>query len=365
MRRKMTNLRWIAALALCGLGACEPGEPGSAGLEVESWSVASEPRIFIGAQETVPGHMLEAVVKAFVTDGSLMIADGKASEIRRFGPSGELEWTAGRRGKGPGEFTPWLSHLFRWPGDTIAASDLSRVHLFELDGEFIRTWRIPRAEAPMVFSGGVDGTRVFRAQWRAALPAQDGFTSDSIYLHLYDQADVRFATLGPWVGNHMHYVVGTDTYSASWVPFMPDVQYSIGPDLIWIGHGASRQIRGINGAGETVSQFTLGWPPQPVTAQDLDQLEGEFSFQLPETKPLIGDIVADLAGRVWVQRYHFPGSPEPQDWSVFSSTGEHIADVALPAGLRVLSIGHDWITGRSTDPLGLHRVGVYDVNRSR
>jgi hypothetical protein len=345
------------------LAGCEGAEQPETVSTAETWSVDPQPRLVVGADDAIEGHMLEGVVQAFKLGDALLIADGRAAEIRRFGSSGELEWRAGRRGEGPGEFNPWLRYLSRWSGDTIAAHDAGRrVHLFGADGDFVRTWRFPSVDNVEAYSGLLAGTRVFRVQKRAGIPRETGFSVDSTFFHLVDQADQRVATLGPFVDNPMHYVVGADTYSGSWVPFAPTVHYSVGPDLLWIGHGAAQEVFGVNAVGDTVSRFTLDWDAQPVSARDLTELEGEFTFELPAMKPIIGDVVTDNAGRVWVQRYHTPGSSESQKWSVFASDGSHLADTEIPGDVRVLSIGDGWLTGLWTGPLGIHHVRLYDVS---
>lgn len=352
----------IVAVGLLVAG-CDPGVPSDTGSRGGSWSVAPEPSLVIGARAEDPGHLLEVVVQAFMVDGALVIADARASEIRRFDSAGSLEWVVGRRGEGPGEFSPWLFQLFYWAGDTIAASDRTRVHLFGHDGQLIRSWRIPAAAEPMVFSGEFGGTRAFRVQRSGAVPAQDGFTSDSTLLRLLDSDGSPVTTIGAYASNRMHYSVGSNSYSASWVPFSPDFHYSVGRSALWFGHGANPEVVGVDTKGREIARLALPWSPRPVTEGDVDELEGEFMFELPATQPLLGDLIVDLTGSVWVQRYQTPGSVAPQEWSVFSETGDHLADVMVPGTLRVLSIGPDWLTAVFTDDLDVQHVGVFDLSR--
>ncbi len=75
-------------------------------------------------------------------DGSFIVADKLDYKIKRFDPKGRLISEAGRRGRGPGEFTGPVSVTAS--KNRIAVSDLqsSRVQLFSLDMQFLNEFYV-------------------------------------------------------------------------------------------------------------------------------------------------------------------------------------------------------------------------------
>lgn len=81
----------------------------------------------------------------------------------------------------------------------------------------------------------------------------------------------------------------------------------------------------------------------------------------PDSLPAYSDLLSDHHQSLWAQHGTPPG--EPEHWTVFSSTGHHIADVTLPADLRVLDIGSDALLGYHFKKDGSGELLVYRIER--
>ncbi len=75
-------------------------------------------------------------------DGSVYVSDGYAnSVVHKFAPDGELMFTWGSPGTGPGQF--WVPHAIALDSEGlvyVADRENNRVQVFTPDGEYIREW---------------------------------------------------------------------------------------------------------------------------------------------------------------------------------------------------------------------------------
>ena len=96
------------------------------------WRVGGEPILTIGEESADLNYMFQGVSHALrMDDGTIVVADRLASEIRLFDPAGVFIRALGGSGEGPGEFGLLYEVWAR--GDTIWASDnlLRRVSVFD------------------------------------------------------------------------------------------------------------------------------------------------------------------------------------------------------------------------------------------
>ena len=107
--------RTAGVFALFFLGGCttespprtahDPGSGDSLGISGELLPAGKGPEVTIGIldgeESKVFGEIRDLAVSP---DGSVLVLDGQAPDLRWFGPDGRLKGRAGRRGSGPGEF---------------------------------------------------------------------------------------------------------------------------------------------------------------------------------------------------------------------------------------------------------------------
>ena len=123
----------LGVLLLATTFACGEAASDAEGAIAE-WEVAAEPRLAVGdvaeRDTLVFGRISDA---RLLEGGMLVVADAGASGVRVFGADGELVSSAGRRGRGPGEFTGSLG-LADAPGDSVAVWDAGQWRWSVVDG---------------------------------------------------------------------------------------------------------------------------------------------------------------------------------------------------------------------------------------
>jgi hypothetical protein len=98
------------------------------------WSLSEEPIIEIGTLEGPDETSFSRVAGILLRqDGTVVVADRGASELRFFDEAGTFLRRVGRPGDGPGEFGA-IESLHRYRGDSIAVWDGQRRIWTILDG---------------------------------------------------------------------------------------------------------------------------------------------------------------------------------------------------------------------------------------
>ena len=95
--------------------------------------LANEPLVQIGVFDGSPEYIFGDVTGAIrLEDGSVVVADEQAHEVRRYDADGNHMWTSGQEGEGPGEYGG-LQLLRGCPGSQITVFDWHLDRITELD----------------------------------------------------------------------------------------------------------------------------------------------------------------------------------------------------------------------------------------
>jgi hypothetical protein len=387
-RRLVVVLCAPALLAACGdVRAAGAG----AAAPVPQWRAEPGPSLAIGNAEGAADYQFEEISSVRRRlDGTFAVADRGARQVRFYDAAGRYLLTAGRKGRGPGEFEG-LSRLFLLPGDSVAAWDPNQQRLTVLaPGGAVA--RVESLELPG-YGAAVDA--VFADGSLVAHPGIDPFQ-----MHASAEGQRRLPVV------HMVRPAG----QAEWRPLdgMPGLEEVVvrhgrgsGTSAVLFGRrhvaaaGKARWYTGdtdrfaitVRAAdGTPVQVLQRDHTPTRVSAahlarahEDLQRSRREDAAALPpglagqagdepvpphrETMPAFDAVVEDSDGKVWVRHYHFP-SDAPQRWSVFSPTGQLVAEAETPAGLHVQQIGPEWIMGVAKDDMGVSYVHVHALARS-
>lgn len=142
--------------------------------------------------------------------------------------------------------------------------------------------------------------------------------------------------------------------------------------------------------GDTLFTYATPWrpvavPPEAKTKDvrrfprpDGTELIGR-PYLYPEHYPLIGRLLADESGYLWVMAYPVLLEPVSSDyfarayyarveeggarWRVLAPGGRLVAELRTPPGLFPLEIGEDYILGVSRDELDVESVELYRLVR--
>ena len=143
--RHLSPQESFSATDSAGIRIVENSEPAwSAGA---GWRLGTEPTLTIGAVTGDPNYLFQGISHALrLEDGTIVVADRGANELRLFDAAGGFIRSLGGPGEGPGEFQ--LLNEVWTRGDTILVSDniQSRISVFGRGGDVLET--IPVEVAP-------------------------------------------------------------------------------------------------------------------------------------------------------------------------------------------------------------------------
>lgn len=410
----------LAALSVSALGCREPERPGQAAAEIAEFRLTEEPIVSIGVVEGGKAYQLFRVRSAFqLRNGTVVVANNGTSELRFYDQLGQHLRTVGRQGQGPGEFEN-LRYAGALRGDTIATWDIGqrRVSYFDSDGDLVHdftvdltdhvvqvgAWSIPahpvemvaqedglllfQAAAPMRMLSGLrpDGT------YDPGSVAPDGVYRVAFSLFSVDRSGSVVRTLGPVPADEWFLSGGIWQYQF----FGHRFYMAGGREMFVVGSGKPYAFR-VTSGHDDFRLVETGIPeraiPVDVWQQRLERaILSSFppariarvrAMPRPETMPAYSALLVDDEDRVWVQEFdadrstrvvsYIVGvapdpsseSAQPQRWSIFDSDGLRIGSIELPPNVRITHISRGRVTVVVQDELGVERVQVFSLARSR
>ncbi len=286
--------------------------------------------------------------------------------------------------QGPGEFEN-LSHIY-WTDGAIVALDNTHRTLTRFDetGQLIDVPVSPATQTSSLASVG------------PVAPLSDGYFLGAAVDHVVRDPIIRVRTRLFRIGG-----VGGDSIldgfseservsygdSPIWiaVPMRPISHYAVHPygESVVVAHQSipdrdsqgTFRVRKLDGAGGLLFSRTYNYRPHPVAAGLLDdfleQMELHRSGLTPrEVKryiephmpgfelPITGVAVA-TDGSIWLRREDY--DRQQVRWSVLSERGDPVAQLLLPAGLRVRHITEDALFAVDEDEWGVNYLVKYAI----
>jgi hypothetical protein len=151
---------------------------------------------------------------------------------------------------------------------------------------------------------------------------------------------------------------------------------AVAGDAVHLGAGRRYEIATLGPDGTLRRLLRRESPPVRLTAALIEEArramldraarEGErttiehlfLDNPFPEHAPEHGALLVDARGWLWVQEPPLPGT-DSVNWTAYDAAGEPRGTFRLPAELEVLYLGEDRVFGRSTDSLGVERIGIW------
>lgn len=383
-------------LGACATSDADPADVArrdSAGVEIvestapawkegEGWTVDSVPSLAVGVAEGAREHEFNHVSDVLpLSGGGFVVADGGNRELRWFDDEGRLVATAGREGKGPGEFVGLGSIWVR--GDTVVALDdfLHRVSLFHPAGRFIRSIQVPQGPplGGSVFFAALldDGTVLVRAPATGNIA---GASRRPERLHRIDASGRLLGGAGEVPGQPLFGVEQEGGFTGYRVPFAQETKIVPAPGGYLVGVADEGALRLHRPDGSLQRIVRVRTEPVRVTSKDLDvYLDQAFEgadaayrarmnelyarMPVPRTYPAFRQMVVDDAGNVWAERYPRPGDAGPAAWSVIDPSGRWLGDVTLPAGFTLLHAARDALWGKTQTDDAVDRVTAFPLRK--
>jgi len=332
-------------------------------------SVDSAPLIDVGA-EGAAGEpaVLQAGAGTRLSNGVIVVADVAARAIVFFDSSGRLLRKAGREGRGPGEFLSagWVG---RCHGDSLFVWDRlqNRITVLDSAGKFARDYRTPGNPATMRCSRS-GRFAIFMMPRNFGRPDPTGKSPRyTAPLWIADEAGDTLTSLG-------ELPVGETR------PLGKVSRIAMADDRVYVGTADSAFVDVYSLDGKRLPTIRVGTPVRAPTQRNyekaidasvvglLDRNTRDaarrymLKIPMPERMPPYTALFADPRGTLWV----VTSAPGDSATTLRAITPDNriLGDVHLPAGLRVLEVGQDYILGTYEDEDGEPHVAMYRLRRT-
>jgi hypothetical protein len=361
-----------------------------------TWSTAADASLRVGGDESDPQTQLYLAYSAtLLSNGRLAVGNSGTSQVLVFDSAGRRIAGLGRRGSGPGEFSPIMRVLpSSRPG--IVAEDLSvqrKLLRFDLDGVIEKETVLPLRAAPQIGMmwdplTSHEGTAFIlseaqnqNANWPDVRrgPAYlirytyDGDGPDTVVT--YPGHERFFADVGPRPMPGDGAIPGPRPLEPH---FAATSRISGGGDpwRMAAGDQAVAAYDVYNEDGTLLRRVRWGATGRAPTARDLDLVRKAYVDASPRdpagarralaaipavsSTPVFDEIRVSQTNDIWVRRFPLP-TDEHAIWWVFAEDGRLKASIGLPRGFNLLDITADQIVARVTDDLGIERIEVWPI----
>ncbi len=343
----------------------------------ETCAFSAEPVLVIGDNEEDDTQWFSVINgMGRLSDGSIVVIDRMAAQVRIFDATGRHLRTMGERGVGPGEFTaPWI--LWVTPGDTLWVGNQRpwSYSVFTAEGEFVRRVMLdPPYPNPSRGGGVLDNRYTVNAAYESLYtPAFDA--PDTMVVEIHDPEGMLVGTLAKVPSETLGKVSGApETF---WVSplFEGDAEVDARGSTIALAHGSKPELRILDEAFNLRTIIRWAEPDREVTGADLrawrsNYLEGigerdeyddaTLSPERPVTDlfPALSSVSIGRDGRIWVRQYDRPR--EERGWLAFGSDGRfHCRMARLPGA--AWEFGADYVLLLHRSELGVQTVRMHSL----
>jgi len=369
----------------------------------DAWTVDPEPLVEIGTVTGAPEYQFSEVVGAVrLGNGSVVVADRGASELRGYDAAGSFAWVAGRFGEGPGEFES-LDFVGRTVGDSLVSYDssLMRVQLFDSRGRLARTLQASAPAGEAARLGSVSDKAVGVVNGRLIVRFIDLGAGMETGIVRWPNERLVSVDLGTGETRSLLVVPGTEAvverrgeggYSHGRYTFSRMPEYGSAGDRLAVIDTEAYLVRFVSPVDGSIERIVRR-EVEPQAATDavfeahLDGIIGLFDDLPAEGErqvrqgwrdtprapllPVLRSIHVDAAGNLWLAPYHIVGA-DPPPFEIHASDGTWLGSVALPPGLErafiqyqtpYMEIGEDYILGVWMDDLDVQYVRMYRIRK--
>ncbi len=372
------------ALALASfLAACQPPTDDLAGGPETELRLADAPSGEIGRVDGPAEGVLDDLAGAArLEDGSVVVALGQPSQVRRYGPEGDLRWSVGREGEGPGEYgDPVL-----WNGCVGTAGVLvydwtnARVTVLDVeDGSVVDTRTVPR-RAPRDAACSPEGTIVFTEYGEH--PSDPGPYRALQPLYAWRSGDSEPNLLRERVPGDDRWFYGEGSSGPR--PWSRRILLAAANEGVWLSAGDGYEVEFLDWEGRVarVARWTgpeLAVAPEDVVAHrdryvaaytdeedDLARVReveqhwrSNLRERLPDAFPSVDRAMTPRADQgVWLRHYVRPGDAGAT-WAQLDDSGAWKRVLMIPERMRLMDVGPDWALVRVRDDFDRDVLRVY------
>ena len=321
---------------------------------------------------------------ARLPDGSVVVSDQQNSRVQRFGAGGELLWSRGRAGEGPGEFRSVQIVEGCASEGSIVAYDTrnARVYLYDWAGDLLDEYRFLYNGLPLRdFVCAPNGRLAFTGNSHRM--DEEGVEPGAVHrvsltLGFVEIGDTAATTLRDRIPDREQKSLGAGIAMLGSI-WIHDVALAATDEGTWLGTSDDYEVELIGWTGSTIRRIRWEGPDLAVAREDVDRyrddLEASYrddddpnwrarfenhwdqeSGIVPDEFPAYHSLMMGDDGMLWVHDYMRP--EERSEWLGFDEDGRWVRTLVLPAPADLLDIGPDWALVTTRDELGVQRVEV-------
>ena len=352
------------------------------------WTTSPLPEVSLGEVSGADPFLFARIRGAQpLPDGGIVVADGQSMELRFFEESGRHLRTVGGEGSGPGEFTRLWS-MFSYRGDSLAAVNAMdrSISVFSSQGEWSRSVTLLSGPGSLVggfVEGGLEsGAFLVRSmqQFQTEAPIEGYLREPSAY-----QLFSAGGGAGPVLKELPDVEMETRRVDGRLRTFRLDMgrraaSVLMGDEVV-LGVTDRLELWRFGPEGTLKGILRVGIPPLPLDGDVVERfmehvLAGEPDAEAarrlrqdyrdriwPDSLPVFSELKGDSEGNLWVRKFAPDYAPGPSQWWVFGKDGTLRALATLPQGLRVESIGSDFVLGVTRDELDVERVVRFGLEK--
>jgi hypothetical protein len=355
-RRRQHTMALLALIVAVVMTASCNDVPADAAARAELGPLTDT--VWIGALEG-DGPAVFGSIAALAVDaqGAIHVFDGRAYELRIFGPDGTFLSKYGRRGSGPGEFQHVIGMVIT-PEPRVWLVDGANARYTVLHNDEVRTH--PR------------GAGVYNATWVGGYAS--GYLHDVVILPgqtasnalvRVDTAGVAVDTFGVPAGTTEAPRIGSIRLP---IPYAPEDLRAFDPmGTLWMATSHEYALHEVSLLGDTIRVVRRDVSPRPLSDLEADSvarhmraLRSEFQLDVPDAMiprkaPLLRHLTVGADGSLWVTRGDATNGGRTQ-LDVFDSRGRLLGEVVVGFPLRLKVVQNGRLYGVATDELGVERV---------
>ncbi len=292
-------------------------------------------------------------------EGNIFILDEREYCVKKFTSDGKYVSRFGRQGQGPGEFE--YPQTIDCRGQRLLVTSMSAVfHLFDLNGQYIERFRVPRYQGFGMKLMNSDSVVAY------SMSPRGENTNQNKILRIYDLQGKVLQEFGePFL---------VDNTSSSWVANFLGIAVD-SQDDIFISFVHQNRIEKYSGNGKLLMKVDRELPYELEYKYEKAEMEirGRIQEYLKEDFPYISrGIRVDSKGQIWVIVYkkQFPKNVQGRDFiiqeyfefEVYSGDGILLTRVPFPEKIEKFD---NWAMHKDkvyfVDPYGQACVYVYKV----
>lgn len=345
------------------------------------------------------GNFGEVITATRLSDGRLLVADGRPPVLRYFTAEGRWLYDVGSATDGRNALRS-IFHLSLGRADTVAVYDVAQLRVMLVDPNGAIAGFI--AVAPELVPANSNGY----------LP--HGLTPDGRYLLQRDEVAFPFtgavgevrpdSTTLFWLAREGTLTDSTGRLQAGQIfgfavdrggsepliaplarPFGGSLRVGMGSELVWYGEGHRWELRGVDGRGRVARIIRLAQPAVALTpalrdtfiarfrslrtGPDAGMVQRQFAAGIgdapfPDTLPAFTDFFVGHDSTFWVQHAGLlegRAGDASLTWTVVGPDGTWLQEITMPEGFRPTAAGKDWVVGLWRDTQGAVHARLYPL----